>query len=112
MDRATRQHLIDRLKQVGVDKVILFGSHASGRATEESDIDLLVVTDDDCLPENFAEKNRIYLRVAEAVTELKKQVPIDLIVHTRAMHRKFLELDSQFARTIRREGIILYEKTH
>jgi hypothetical protein len=35
---------------------------------------------------------------------------VDLIVHTKAMHRKFIETDSMFAREILQKGKVLYEE--
>ena len=90
---------------------MLFGSYAYGNPHKNSDVDLLVVTNDNFLPKNFSEKNAIYLSVSELLLDLKKRIPIDLIVHTRAMHRKFIELGSMFSKTISTNGIVLYEKT-
>lgn len=36
--------------------------------------------------------------------------PLDLIIHTPSMHETFLERDSMFARKVKREGEVLYEK--
>jgi len=36
-------------------------------------------------------------------------VPIDLIVHTRPMYARFIEMDSLFAREVLKKGIVLYE---
>ncbi len=111
LNEELKKQLVDMLKTVDPYKIILFGSHVYGVPDENSDVDLLVVTDDDFLPRNFAEKNAIYLRVADTITEIEKKVPIDLIVHTKAMHRRFIELGSMFARKIAANGAILYEKT-
>lgn len=105
-------HLVEKLKATDPFKIILFGSHAYGEPGPESDVDLLVVTEDDFLPQTFAEKNAIYLRVANSITEIEKKMPIDLIVHTKAMHRKFIEMGSMFSRKIASDGKVLYEKTH
>jgi len=107
-----KTQLVEKLKEIDPYRIILFGSHAYGEPGPDSDVDLLVVTDDEVIPKNFAEKNAIYLRVAGSIAEIEKKVPIDLIVHTRAMHRKFFELGSMFSRKIAAEGKILYEKTH
>jgi predicted nucleotidyltransferase len=104
--------LVERLREIDPYKIILFGSHAYGEPGPESDVDLLVVTEDDFLPLSFAEKNAIYLRVANSITDIEKQMPIDLIVHTKAMHRKFIEMGSMFSRKIAADGKVLYEKAH
>lgn len=107
-----KKQLVERLKEIAPYKIILFGSHAYGEPGPESDVDLLVVTEDDFLPKNFAEKNAIYLRVANTITEIEKTIPVDLIVHTKAMHKKFFEMGSMFSRKIAADGKVLYEKTH
>ncbi len=99
-----------RLVPLGIDKLILFGSYASGTSTEDSDIDLLVVDSSETMPADFSEKHQFYRRVADAIRDIKRQIPIDLVVHTRAMHRKFIEMNSAFCREIMSMGKVLYEK--
>lgn len=107
------QHrLLERLKFVNPEKVILFGSYARGNAGPDSDIDLLVVTQDEYLPKTFDEKTELYLRVSEVLIEIERQIPIDLIVHTKTMHEKFISIRSMFSRKIMTEGKVLYERTH
>jgi len=50
---------------------MLFGSYAYGVSNEDSDVDLLVVTNDDFIPQNFAEKNEAYLKVSNTLTEIE-----------------------------------------
>ena len=51
-----KNQLVERLKAIDPYKIIMFGSHAYDEPRPESDIDLLVVAEDDFLPENFAQK--------------------------------------------------------
>lgn len=44
------------------------------------------------------------------ISDIKKEIPVDLIVHTKAMHQLFIETDSMFARGIRSKGKVLFEK--
>lgn len=104
--------LIERLKQTQPEKVILFGSYAYGEPSEDSDLDILVVTGDDLIPSSFAEKSRIYLRISRAISDIKKEFPVDLIVHTKAMHKRFIEYNSLFARELLTKGKVLYEKNY
>jgi hypothetical protein len=48
-----------------------------------------------------------YLKVASVLREINKTVPIDLIVHTKAMHQAFVRLDSMFAREAMTRGRVL-----
>lgn len=97
---------------VGIEKLILFGSYASGSPTDDSDLDLLVVTDDKEMPSDFREKSKIYLKIATAIESVRRRMPVDLIVHTQPMHQKFIEIDSLFSREIQTDGKVLYEKNH
>ena len=101
------REIVERLEPLSPEKIILFGSYANGTPTEDSDIDLYVVTNDDFIPQSWQEKNTIYLNVSKKIRNLRKQVPIDLIVHTKKMHEKFVELNSFFSREINQEGIRL-----
>ena len=92
------------------EKIILFGSYAHGEPTDESDLDILVVTGDDIIPSSFKEKSLIYLRISRVISEIKREFPIDLIVHTKLMHKRFIENNSLFARELLTKGKVLYEK--
>ena len=91
-------------------KIILFGSFAAGKAEKDSDIDLLVVTDDDFMPGNYEENMKNYLKVSALLRDVKARFPIDLIVHTKPMHEKFIHLGSMFSKNVMRRGEVLYEK--
>ncbi len=104
-----KNQIVQNLKVIDPDQVILFGSHAWGDPTGESDIDLYVVTKDDFIPVNWRQKNLIYLKVAKSLENIMRSHPTDLIVHTRRMHRRFMELNSSFSREIRSKGLKLYE---
>jgi len=106
-----KNQILQNLKTIDPDQVILFGSHAWGEPTGDSDIDLYVVTKDDFIPLSWQEKNLIYLKVAKALENIMRSHPTDLIVHTRRMHRRFIELNSSFSREIRLKGLKLYESS-
>jgi predicted nucleotidyltransferase len=97
----------DALTPLRPEKVILFGSYAWGQPTEDSDIDLYVVTQDDFTPATWREKRDIVRSVSNRILDLRAQYAIDLLVHTKPMHRRFLEIDSSFARQIMSEGVRL-----
>lgn len=92
--------IIKRLKTINPYKVILFGSYANGNPTKDSDIDLIVVTNDDILPKSFKEKSEIYLSVCKNIRDIREKVPIDLIVYTKSELKKFIEAKSIFSKEI------------
>ncbi len=99
--------IVELLKPLKPDKVILFGSYAWGEPDDESDVDLYVVTRDNFMPKNFSEKMEVKLSVARQLADFRKEFSTDLVVHTRPMHRKFLELNSSFARQVMAKGVVL-----
>ena len=102
--------IIEKLKHTQPEKIILFGSYAYGEPADGSDLDILVVTRDNIIPASFSEKSLIYLKISKAISDIKKEFPVDLIVHTKAMHQRFIENDSLFARELLTKGKVLYEK--
>jgi predicted nucleotidyltransferase len=110
MDIQIIYQIVNRLKEINPDKIILFGSYAWGEPQRESDFDIIVVTNDDIMPKNYTEKMEIYLKVSRLLSEFKKQTPIDLVVQTRPMHNKFLKLGSAFSKEILERGKTLYER--
>jgi len=99
--------IIERLKPLNLDKIILFGSYAYGTPNEDSDIDLYVVTNDDFIPQNWEEKHAISQKVSQKLKDICEKYPTDIITHTKTMHKKFVEMDSMFSKKILKEGIRL-----
>jgi predicted nucleotidyltransferase len=102
--------IYNRLKAISPYKIILYGSFAYGKPKADSDIDIIVVTNDMFYPNNYREHMDIYLKVSHLLTDIIQNQPIDLIVYTRPMYDKFVELDSMFSREIQQKGKIIYEK--
>ncbi len=103
------EQLKKQLSELNPYLVLLFGSYAYGTPDQDSDIDLLVVTNDEYMPTSFREKTELYMKVNEYIRETAKEVAIDLIVHTKPMYQKFIELNSSFSKEILSKGVILYE---
>src|SRR5215475_10931349 len=85
------------------EKIILFGSHAYGQPTPESDLDVLVVM-------QFAGDP-----LEQAVTILNRLnmlIPIDLLVRTPQQIRQRLEMGDSFMRDIIERGKVMYEAHH
>lgn len=99
--------IVESLKPLNPDKIILFGSYAYGKPHHDSDIDLYVVTNDDFLPKNWKEKNQLYLKVSQKLRDLRKIIAIDLIVHSRKMNELFESTNSSFYKHDIKNGITL-----
>ena len=111
-DNTYIQQLKEKLKELNPYRVFLFGSHAYGTPHIDSDIDLLVVTNDQFIPQTFQEKTNLYISVSEHILNISKQVPVDLIVYTLPMYKQFVETGSSFSKEILSKGIVIYETKH
>jgi len=81
-------------------RVILFGSYAYGRPTEDSDVDLLVVMPGEgAMADQFVE-----IRMA-----IRPSFPMDLLVRTPEKLQERLDMGDSFVRRILDEGKVLYE---
>ncbi len=90
------------VRAVNPEKIILFGSYASGNPTPDSDVDLLVIVRTD---EPYRER---YLRVAMALKP--RLFPLDLIVKTPEEVEEALRTFSPFLREVLTKGVCLYER--
>lgn len=107
LDEDFKNQLIERLKPLNPEKVILFGSYAYGLPHRDSDIDLIVVLRDNFMPADYKESMQVYLKVSSAIRDLKRKTPIDLIVYTRPMYEKMIQLGSSFLKELTVKGINL-----
>jgi predicted nucleotidyltransferase len=86
MDRDfIKKRIISALAPLTPAKVILFGSYASGKAKDDSDIDIYIVSNEDYIPDSYAENMRHYKKYSRPLKALKQDVALDVIVHTRGM---------------------------
>ena len=81
-------------------RIILFGSYAYGRPSEDSDVDLLVVMSGKGRPQDKA----LQIRMA-----VEADFPMDLIVRTPAEMRQRIAWGDSFLQEIAEKGIPLYE---
>lgn len=107
IDNDFLKQLVERLKPLNPERVILFGSSAFGQTHLDSDIDLMVVLRDDFIPGNFRESMEVYLKVSSVLRDLKRRLPIDLIVYTMPMYERFVQLKSSFSKEVLSRGINL-----
>ena len=84
------------------EKIILFGSYAIGKATENSDLDLMVIKDTDVpRPQRtFQVRKMLY----------GAMIPIDLIVYTPDEIAEDIDNKFSFVSEVLNTGKILYER--
>lgn len=92
----------ERLKQkYKAEKVILYGSYATGEESEESDIDILIIAHTN---EKFFQRMATVLKL---IRDLKKGIPIEPIVLRPEEVKNRLKIGDQFIKEIINKGIYL-----
>lgn len=104
---SVKNEIIEFLRPIDPEKVILFGSFAYGTPDADSDIDLYVVTRDNVIPQNFEENLLVKKRVYKALDKFRKKYAADIIVHTLPVHQKFIAMGSSFSKEIMQNGVVL-----
>lgn len=92
--------ILDILKILDIEKVILFGSLVSNNISSTSDIDLVIIQ---------KTEKRFLERLEDIYTVIKPRVAVDILVYTPEEFEKLQE-ESSFIRRILKEGRVLYEK--
>jgi predicted nucleotidyltransferase len=87
------------------DKIVLFGSYASGKPRPDSDVDLLVVMPFEGSP--FRQTAVILGHVVRTVGVL----PLDLLVRTAEQVQERLRMGDSFMRDIIAHGKVMYSST-
>jgi predicted nucleotidyltransferase len=99
--RAIAKHIAEKFEP---EEIVLFGSHAYGKPTGWSDVDLLVVMD--------TPKGEM-----EAILEVGRSLPdlsfsVDIVVRSREVLERRKKLGDWFLREITKKGKVLYERTN
>ena len=82
-------------------KIVLFGSYAYGKPTQDSDVDLLVIMD-----RARVNGERMSVRIRHAIP---RSFPLDLLVRTPADVNKRLKWGDPFICELLERGKVLYE---
>ena len=85
-------------------RIILFGSHAYGRATQDSDVDVLVV-----MPKSRRPLRRMALQIREKIAAT---FPVDILVRSDADIARRLEDRESFILDVTEKGRVMYEASH
>ena len=65
------------------------------------------MTNDEFMPQTWKQKSEVQQKVSKAIRDIMKEYPTDLITHTRAINRKFIEMDSMFSRKILNKVVVI-----
>jgi len=102
--KETLKQIVQRLVEgLQPEQIILFGSHAYGKPTEGSDLDIIVIVSESREPAH-RRAQRAYGYVGAV------GVPKDLVVLTREEFQRQANVATSLARRVKEKGTILYER--
>jgi len=87
------------IKKYKPQRIFLFGSAVTGKMTDDSDLDFLIIKDD---------KKEPYSRIVEVYGLVKKNIAADFLVYTPQEFAERLKLGDPFITSILSEGRVLY----
>ena len=101
IDEKNIYELCDRIvHEFHPERIILFGSYAYGKPSEDSDVDILVIL-------HFAGSG--LRKTTEILKRIKPRIPVDLLVKTPEDVHQRIEWNDFFLQEIFRKGKVLYE---
>lgn len=97
-----KPEIVERLKVLDPERIILFGSYANGQAREDSDIDLFLVMKE--AEDNVEAKALFFLR------DLMKKYKVGFDVLAERKHFLAKRIDPFYSVNIMQQGKLLYGK--
>ncbi len=105
LDEQTLQQVVDRIVAVAQpSRVIVFGSYGRGDATEDSDLDLMVIAPE--VENKYAEMSRLHQVVGSVGTG------VDLLVYSEREYLRRSQVPGTILYWARKEGRALYGTTN
>ena len=104
------QDLVESLKPSDPYRIVLFGSTARGETNANSDIDLMVVLDNDDVAQTYAERASKKLAVYKLVRDINYEYALDILVYSKKELSILKEYGNFFIDEIEKTGKVVYEK--
>jgi predicted nucleotidyltransferase len=95
---------------LNVYKIILFGSYANDTATEDSDIDLVVILDTEEFAKTLEARLDRKRPINKSIHEIRKDFAVDIIVYSKGEYNYLKDRKDFFVQEIEETGKELYGK--
>ncbi|MBI4267947.1 MAG: nucleotidyltransferase domain-containing protein [Chloroflexi bacterium] len=99
------EEVVEKIKtEYQPEKIILYGSYAYGKPTEDSDIDLFIIKETD--------KRRVdrFVEVSQLIYQPGRGIPIEPMVYTPEEVEERLAIGDQFVEEVLSKGEVLYAR--
>ncbi len=95
------------LQTVDVSKAIVFGSFVTGNVHDESDMDLVVVLNQDGMSSSYKQLLENRIKINRLLRNVREKIPVDLLVYTKDEWDLLLSSGSGFINDINQNGLQL-----
>ena len=101
--------IVERLKDLSISRVVVFGSTVTGTFDKDSDLDLAVIVPD---PEPSEKFNRIdrAVELRRHIRDINAEIAIDMLVYTESEFSKLRNSPSFVRGEIAEAGETVYER--
>jgi predicted nucleotidyltransferase len=103
--------LVQSLKPSDPYKIVLFGSYANGTETPDSDVDLMVILDNNDVAKTYEERSNKKLRIYKLVRDINYKTALDILVYSKEELKMLKNYGNFFIDEIEKKGKVIYEKT-
>jgi predicted nucleotidyltransferase len=109
---AVSDALVEALKPSDPFKVVLFGSYANGTPNVDSDVDIMVVLDNNDVSKTYEERLRKKVGIRRLVREINRKISLDILVYSKEELKMVKEYGNTFVIEVEKTGKVIYEKVH
>ena len=104
------EQLLEALKQADPLRIILFGSYVNGNQNENSDIDIVVILDNNDVAKTYDERLKKKLYINRLVRNINYKIALDIFVYSKEEYKIIKNNGNYFIDEIENTGKIIYEK--
>ena len=101
--------ILERIRDLPITRVVVFGSTARGDGRTDSDLDLAIVVADPVHGEGF-DRIETALSVRRRIRDINRQVAVDILVYTESEFRELSGQPSFVRGELVESGEVVYER--
>ena len=103
-----QNQIIEKIKQINPEKIILFGSYADGTAKYDSDVDIMIVHN---VEKSNIRQKRLEIRKLLRPIIMEQGIGFDVLVdNDKNISYRINEIKDQFYKNIFQNGLVIYAK--
>ncbi len=104
------RYVIEALRRYDPDRILVFGSRASGSPSVDSDVDLLIIKDDPRRPVERIRDVQAMLYDRSRWPQWRNMPPFETLVFTKTEIDERLKLGDAFFRAMIEQGRVIYDR--